>query len=233
MESKQKSSDSVSVVMIGYSGAVGGEVLKTLAESTGVKKITLLGRKEVEVPAVKAEVDLHLIDILDSNSYLKFLKGASTAVCTLGVGQPTKVSREELVRIDRDAVVLFAKACKENGIKHFQLLGSVSASANSPSFYLKTKGQLIKELENLGFERLSVFQPCMIITPTNRYDFAQAVMLKLWPALSSLLRGGLTKYRGISVDVLGSAIAANVFTKGQGTEILHWNEFISLNQKVG
>jgi hypothetical protein len=59
------------------------------------------------------------------------------------------------------------------------------------------------------------------------------VMLKLWPALSPLLRGSLAKYRGISVDVLGSAMAANIFTKGQGTEILHWNEFISLSKKVG
>lgn len=38
---------SLFVVMLGASGAMGGQVINTLLKSTGVKRLTLLGRKPV------------------------------------------------------------------------------------------------------------------------------------------------------------------------------------------
>ncbi len=75
----------------------------------------------------------------------------------------------------------------------------------------------------LGFERTSFFQPSMILTLNNRYGFAQGVMLAVWPAVSAVLVGGLRKFRGISVETLGRAIAKNALTPGQGVEILQWD----------
>ena len=68
------------------------------------------------------------------------------AICTLGVGQPSKMSKEEFLKIDKQAVLDFAVSCKNNGIKHFQLLASVSINANSSSFYLRSKGELVEWL---------------------------------------------------------------------------------------
>jgi len=77
----------------------------------------------------------------------------------------------------------------------------------SNSFYLRTKGELVEALKALNFDRLSIFQPSMILTPTNRYGIAQAITLKVWPFLKPLLMGSLRKYRGIPVNVLGQAMA--------------------------
>ena len=122
----------------------------------------------------------------------------------------------------------FAKVCKNNGVKHFQLLSSVGVSATSKSFFLKTKGELIDALEMLNFERLSIFQPSMILTPTNRYGFSQAVILKVWPKLNFILQGQARKYRGIKVEELGEAIANNVVTFGIGVEYLQYDDFKNL-----
>ena len=145
-------------------------------------------------PAVKQEI----VDVLDSSSYRHLVPGHDVAICTLGVGQPSKISKAEFVKVDRDAVIAFATACKQSGVKHFELLSSVAVDSKSGSFYLRTKGELQDALVALNFERLSLFQPSMLLTPTNRYGFGQGVLLALWPILTPLL---LALYANIEVFV--------------------------------
>jgi uncharacterized protein YbjT (DUF2867 family) len=141
------------------------------------------------------------------------------------------MSRDDFVRIDKVAVLGFASACKAAGVSHFALLGSVGANARSRSFYLRTKGELEEELALLGFDRLSVFRPSMILTPTNRYGLSQGLTLAIWPRLRPILVGGLRKYRGIEVDCLGHAMAVNLRTQGSGKEILHWDAIEALAER--
>lgn len=215
------------VVMLGATGAVGTQALQALLEISSVIKITTLGRRPV--PNLNSPIlEQYKIDIFKPESYAFLLKGHNVAICTLGVGQPSKVSKEDFLKIDKLAVLDFAKACKQAGVKHFQLLASVGISANSSSFYLRTKGELVEALKALNFERLSIFQPSMILTPTNRYGFAQAVTLKVWPLLNPVLWGGLKKYRGVKVETLGKSFAKNILQPHSGEEILTWIDFQTL-----
>lgn len=215
--------------MMGASGAVGGETLKELLSFSHLEKLTLLGR--APIPDIENSiVHQHKIDIFNPSSYESFVQNHEKAICTLGVGQPSKISKEQFIQIDKKAVIDFAIKCKEAGVNHFQLLASVGISAKSSSFYLRIKGELVEELKALNFERLSIFQPSMILTPTNRYGFSQAVTLAVWPIISPLFIGKTRKYRGIKVDILGRSIARNTFTKSSGIEFLTWDDFIRLTK---
>ena len=119
-------------------------------------------------------------------------------------------------------------ACNEAGVRHFELLGSVASNSTARYFYLRIKGELQDGLRALEFERLSLFQPSMILTPTNRYGVSQAITLRVWPLLSPLLIGSLRKYRGIPVATLSRAMALNVFTPNAGVEELYWDDFVVL-----
>jgi len=217
----------LSVVMIGATGAVGTQALTSLLKLPQVKKITLLGRRPVE-NIFDDRVIQHTIDIFQPNSYLNFLKNHNVAICTLGVGQPSKITREEFIKIDKKAVVDFAKSCKKSGVQHFELLSSVGVDSKSSNFFLRTKGELIDNLISFNFERLSIFQPSMILTPTNRYGFSQAVTLAVWPVLSKLLVGKLQKFKGIKVEELGAAFAMNILNKKIGLEYLTWKDFMEI-----
>jgi uncharacterized protein YbjT (DUF2867 family) len=222
-------SNQLSVVMLGASGAVGTETLNTLLKLKNIQHITLLGRNPI--PNINVNfVEQHKISISDTNSYSNYIENHTTAICTLGVGEPSKASKEDFIKIDKIAVIDFATACKKAGITHFELLASVGISPTSNSFYLRTKGELVEALKELNFERLSIFQPSMILTPTNRYGISQAITLKVWPYLNPILIGGLKKYRGIPVNILGQAMAKNIFNKGEAYEILQWNEFQSITK---
>ncbi len=222
-------SKSLSVVMLGASGAVGGQVVNTLLAMPQLKRLTLLGRREITLPSLASSiVKQHMIDIDATDTWAKLVAGHNCAVCTFGVGESTKVSKAVLMHIDRDVVIAFATICKQAGVKHFEMLGSVGANAQSRSFYLRVKGELRDALIALNFERLSLFQPSMILTPTNRYGLLQAVTLALWPALSHLLIGPLRKFRGVRVAALGAAMAQNLSTTGRGVETLQWERFDAL-----
>jgi uncharacterized protein YbjT (DUF2867 family) len=213
--------------MIGSTGAVGGHVAATLAESREVERLTLVGRRPTEGLA-GSSVEQHTVDVLEPTTYREIVVQHDAAICTLGVGEPSKVSKEDFVRIDKDAVLAFAATCREAGVGHFQLLSSVGVDAQSRSFYLRTKGELEEGLRALSFPRLSLFHPSMILTPSNRYGASQAVTLAVWPKLRPLLFGPLRRLRGVRVEDLGRAMAHNVFTPGQGEEILEWDDFAAL-----
>ncbi|MFI8604064.1 NAD(P)H-binding protein [Cellulophaga baltica] len=225
LESKQ-----TAIVMLGASGAVGTETLQALLQLKSIPQLTILGRSPIPNISDTA-VQQHKINIMDVSSYQNFLKGHTAAICTLGVGEPSKISKEEFIKIDKTAVLDFAVACKNAGVSHFELLSSVDISPTSKSFYLRVKGELVAALKALNFDRLSIFQPSMILTPTNRYGIAQAVTLKVWPLLKPLFIGRFRKYRGIPVQVLGQAMARNIFKKSTSFELLQWDEFYAISEK--
>lgn len=218
--------------MIGASGAVGTCVVEELLTSANVEKLTLLGRRPSTV-ATHEILHQHVVDVFNPASYAQHLPGHRTAICTLGVGQPSKVSLEEYIRVDKTAVLDFAAACKAAGVARFLLLSSVGADSHSRSVYLRVKGELQDGLDALAFEQLSIFHPSMILTPTNRYGLTQAIVLKLWPLLSVALIGPLRRFRGIRISDLGKAIARRANVPGTGYEHLFWDEIVRLAASSG
>lgn len=218
-----------SVVMIGATGAVGNQTVHALLNVPEIERLTLLGRRPLADLDSKI-VHQQKVDLFDAASYSELLNGHDSAICTLGVGQPSKMSKEDFLKIDKLAVLDFARECKKTGVKHFELLASVGIDAKSSSFYLRTKGELVEALQKMNFERLSVFQPSMILTPDNRYGFSQGVLLKVWPLLKPFLIGGLRKYRGVRVAILGKAIAKNVLIATKGELYLFWDDFQELTK---
>lgn len=218
-----------SIVFLGATGAVGSVALNHLLSFNNINILTL-GRRPVLFENKPDNIEQQVIDIHSPSSYNHYINNCSTAICSLGVGEPSKISKDDFVAIDKTAVVNFAKACKASGVKHFQLLSSVGVSSKARNFYLRTKGELIDELISLDFESLSIFQPSMILTPTNRYGFTQYLTLKIWPKLNFILRKKLRKYRGIRVEILGKAIANNVFLHKQGVEYLQYDDFLNLQE---
>ena len=215
----------VSVVMMGASGAVGGAALRRLLAMPGVTRVTLLNRRAMALEGESAKVVQHLVDVGDPESYRAHLAGHEAAICTLGVGEPSKTPRAEFTRVDHDMPLAFGAACREAGVPRFALLSSVGASAGARVFYLRSKGELEDGLRGLGFAALRLFHPSMILTPTNRYGATQAVALAVWPWLTPLLAGPLRRYRGVKVAVLGAAIAEDAVGGGAGEAVLEWDDF--------
>lgn len=220
-------------VTLGSTGAVGGHVLAELLRSPAFAAVTTLGRRPSDVPDPPAKLTQHVVSLDDPASYRPLLAGHDVAICTLGVGQPSKMACDEVWKIEVDYVMGFADGCRSEGVKHFSLMTSVGSSSRSRAYYLEMKGILQDRVKALGFPRTSFFQPSMILTPQNRYGITQALTLAIWPKLDWALAGGLRPLRGIKVEDLGRAIALNAARAGEGVETYTWDGFQEILRSAG
>lgn len=220
-------------VTLGSTGAVGGHVLAELLRSPAFTAVTTLGRRPSDVPDPPAKLTQHVVSLDDPASYQPLLQGHDVAICTLGVGQPSKMARDEVWKIEVDYVMGFANACRSEGVQHFSLMTSVGSNPRSRYHYLEMKGILEERVKALGFQRTSFFQPSMILTPENRYGVTQALTLAIWPKINWALAGGLRPYRGIKVEDLGRAMALNAARAGEGVETYTWDGFQEILRTAG
>lgn len=217
------------LVLLGATGAVGRNVLAEALRNPAFETVRTLGRRKAAVTDGEAPADKltqHIVNLEDPASCRPLVAGHSAAICTLGVGEPSKSTHEEVWKIEIDYVMAFAAACKDAGVRHFSLMTSVGANARSRSFYLRLKGTQEERVEALGFERTSIFRPSLLLTPQNRYGASQAVLLAVWPRIDWLFAGPLRRFRGIRVEDLGRAMALNAARDAPGgVEIYEWGGF--------
>lgn len=153
-------------------------------------------------------------------------RGASVAFSTLGVGQPRKVSREELWQVDVGYNATFAQGCRSAGIRHFSLLGAVGTDPASRSYYLRTKAKAEKAITAQGFKRASFFRPSLLVTREIRYGLQDRVTQALFPRISRWLP---PRWHEIRVEELARAMRLNAERAPTApVEILHYPECAAL-----
>jgi uncharacterized protein YbjT (DUF2867 family) len=106
---------------------------------------------------------------------------------------------EELQRLEIGVVGAFARGCREGGISQFCLLSAVGSTARSRFRYVRVMGMKEDTLRSIGFTRLAIFRPGIIVG--NAHTPA-------WAAWLGRLMPG--PYGNIDQRILGRSIAAEI-----------------------
>lgn len=190
----------MTVLLAGGTGLVGSHVLDLLiARATPVVS---LGRRSSgrEAPCL-TEMDVKF-------EALPVLPAAEVAICALGTTMKLAGSQEAFARVDYYAVRAFARAAQVAGARHFILVSAAGADADSKIFYSKIKGISEADTASLGFARLDIMHPGLILGPRADRRPVEAVMQAMAPLLSPLLVGPLDQYAGIHAETIAKAIVA-------------------------
>ncbi len=75
----------------------------------------------------------------------------------LGTTHKQAGSIEAQRKVDLDYQYEAAQLAAGQGVRHYLLVSSFRADADSDNAYLKMKGELEKRVQNLPFERISIF----------------------------------------------------------------------------
>uniref|UniRef100_A0A2I3HY94 Protein HTATIP2 n=1 Tax=Nomascus leucogenys TaxID=61853 RepID=A0A2I3HY94_NOMLE len=151
-----------SVFILGASGETGRVLLKEILEQGLFSKVTLIGRRKLtfDEEAYK-NVNQEVVDFEKLDDYASAFQGHDVGFCCLGT---TRVKAGEgFVRVDRDYVLKSAELAKAGGCKHFNLLSSKGADKSSNFLYLQVKGEVEAKVEELKFDRYSVFRPGVLL----------------------------------------------------------------------
>jgi len=157
-------------IIFGGSGEVGGAVVGELLKSDVCSKLTMLGRRALASMQDQAKVDQVVVDTSspDFEEIVKEIaKGHDIAISCIGIGSGTTfMSEEQMIEVEVNMLGKYARVCKVAGIEVFELLTAVGineAHAGSRIKGFRVMGKKYKEVLEVGFEKLAVFKPGMIV----------------------------------------------------------------------
>lgn len=215
-------------IILGATGAVGSELVRELLLSPACAAVKTLGRRTSEALAAlpgAAKLTQTLVDLDALESATAAAAGDCTvAFCTLGIGQPSKVSEAEFRKVDLGYALAFAKGARAAGVSHFALLGSVGANPRSMTRYLRIKGEVEEAIKAVGFARTSLFRPSVLVTPEARYGLQDKLLRVVMPATSWAMP---RKFHEIKIAELGRAFVrdAEASDAPAGPRVLEYRDF--------
>lgn len=219
------------LLLAGATGLVGREVLR-LALAARVDVHALVRRPAPQpaangpVPAL-ANLHWHTVDY----THLGALPPAHEAVCALGTTQAVAGSEAAFRAVDHDAVLAFARAARQAGVKRFAVVSALGADPRSRNLYSRVKGETEQALQALDFPVLLVVRPSLLAG--DRASLGQpARPLERWAlaAAGPISRLLPAAWRPIEAATVARAVLRALPASAPGTRILASAELHPLGQ---
>jgi uncharacterized protein YbjT (DUF2867 family) len=224
------------VLLAGATGLVGSRVLaRLLAGPDGPRVIAPVRRP---LPAA-ARLDTPVTgfapgdDAALEGRIAALAPGLDAYVCCLGTTIRSAGSREAFVAVDRELVLRLAAIARARGAAHAVLVSSVGASAQSGNFYLRVKGEAERGLAALGFRRIDILRPGLLLGDRSEWRPGERLARTLAPAFNPLLRGRLARYRAIPADEVAAAAVALLAQDSDGVFVHEHASLHGLASLVG
>lgn len=190
-------------LIIGATGVVGKELLMRLLHSSEYSQVIAITRRKLTFTHTK--LVNHVFDFAYLTKHCELFKGDVLFSC-LGTTKKQAGSVSAQRKVDFDYQFIAAQMAANNGVTHYCLVSSSGANAHSASAYLKMKGELEQQVKLLGFVKISIFQPSLLIGKRNDTRIAEQIGAAILPLLTRL--PFLKRYRPITGEQVARKIWA-------------------------
>lgn len=209
-------------LVLGASGETGKEVVRQLVGSESYSQVTVITRRQLDLPYEKVQQKIVDFDQLDQFS--SAFSGVDTAFCCLGTTRAA-AGAEGFVKVDYDYVLQSAKLLHSNNCSDFHLLTSRGANKDSWFLYPSTKGKVEAAVAEVGFPRLSVYRPGLLLC--ERPDRPRRMLEEF----AQKVAGWIDKSYGWSIptNLLASAMVSNAGREqASAVEILEHHDIVNI-----
>jgi len=188
-------------IVIGATGLVGRALIDQLADADHVGKVITLTRRPAGHSCSK--VHNQVVDFDHLEDYASSFRADLLFSC-LGTTRKQAGSIAAQRKVDLDYQYKAAQLAADHGVRHYLLVSSSSANIDSSNPYLQMKGELEQRVQILPFNRISIFQPSLLLG--QRAEFRMGEKLGSWilPVLCTI--PGLRRFRPIT----GEQVAAKM-----------------------
>lgn len=188
-------------LIIGATGATGADLLEMVLKDDSFTQVDIFVRRAPDLRHDKLNV--HVIDFDAPERWRQLVKGDVLFSC-LGTTIKAAGSREAQWKIDYEYQYRFAKIASENGVGRYVLVSAGFASPNARFFYSRMKGKLEEAVKALPFEKLTIFNPPVLIRK-NSDRAMEAASVKAIRYVNKL--GLLRSQKPMPTEVLARAMA--------------------------
>jgi uncharacterized protein YbjT (DUF2867 family) len=203
-----------SVLLVGATGLVGGELLTFLLNHPGYEKVKVFIRKPMKINHPKLE-QIN-VDFDKLHQYREHFN-VNDVYCCLGTTIKKAGSQEAFRQVDYEYPLGLAKLAVESDVERFLIITAMGADKSSNVFYNRVKGEVEEELRNSGIGTLHIFRPSLLLGEREEFRLGEKLAILLSPILSFAMIGGLRKYKPIQANNVAKAMFLTGQTKVCGT----------------
>src|SRR5262249_18303925 len=204
-----------SVLLLGATGLVGGELLRQLLADPTVGRVVALTRRPLEIGG-SVKLSNEIVDFNGLADHAD-LFAVDQIVCALGTTIKQAGSQDAFRHVDFEIPLAAARLGLEHGAKDFLLVSALGASARSRVFYNRVKGELEDALRTLPFRSLTIARPSLLIGPRPKGRGGEEAGRRLgWLAPG--------RYRPVRASRVAAALVAAACRPEPGMRIIESNE---------
>lgn len=194
------------LILIGATGLVGREVLRLALADARVTGVVAPVRRSL--PA-HAKLLAPIVDFDRLPAQATWWR-ADAVICTLGTTMKVAGTRQVFRRVDHDYPLAAARLALAAGTRTYALNSAAGANAASRIFYNRVKGELERDLEQLGFASLTHVRPGLIGGERDVARAGEGAALRVLRVLGPVLpaRWRINPAPRIASALLEAAIAA-------------------------
>lgn len=206
-------------LLFGATGFVGSYLLDALLNSPDYDQVTIVVRRDPGITHLKLRTLIGNLDTLPSQ--LKNV-AADDVFIALGTTKKNTPDPKEYYRIDHDYPVAAARIAKENGATSVLVVSAVGPDANSSVFYIRTKGEMERDILALDYPHTLLFRPSMIMGSRQEKRPMEKAFIGLFSVINPLLFN--SKYRGIEGKDIARAMVNAAGNATEKVKVYHWKE---------
>ena len=206
-----------SVALAGATGLVGGEALRMLLADAAFSRVVALVRRPLEGPvANEAKLEQHVVDFAKLSKH-HALFDVDAVISALGTTIKVAGSQEAFRRVDYDYPLALARLGAAEGAKQFLLVSALGASAKSPVFYNRVKGELEDAVLALDYASVTIVRPSLLLGDRQEFRFGEELAKRF-----GFLAPG--KYKPVEARAVAAALVQAAREGRPGKRIIESDE---------
>jgi len=205
-------------VLVGGTGLTGSCLVRLLLADSAITKVISVSRKPLH--ASNAKLTEVLISGLPELPVIASEIRGELYFCCLGTTIQAAGSRENFEKVDRAAVVDFARVAKVHQARTFTLVSAMGANESSMLFYNRVKGRTEDDVKSLGLRSLIVFRPALLVGPRHEFRWAESVASKTLVPISRFLPDSIRKSLITPVETLAIRMLAEAKAAPAGVRVI-------------
>jgi len=195
------------LLLLGATGLVGSSTLKLALANPGISEVVAITRRAL---APQNKLLNPVSEQIEELAKAPGVLVVDAVVCALGTTAAKAGTKEALRHVDYDLPLFFAKECHAAGVETFALVSAIGASTTSMFFYARTKGELERDIQQIGFRSLTICRPSIIAGPRTEVRNAERAALSVSRLLAPVLpkKFHVNPAPVIATSLLNSVLAA-------------------------
>ncbi|KAI9657834.1 MAG: Protein fmp52, mitochondrial [Alyxoria varia] len=210
---------------VGCTGLVGSNILTTLLSHPSFATIHAFTRRDIpNLSSRDPHNKLHPLQDPDSSAWPDKFPDLTPKpplfISSLGTNRAAAGSLAAQRAIDHDLNISLGRAAHASGIRTYVLISSAGVSAKSMIPYSKMKGEIEEAVQNIGFEKVVLLKPGLIVGERADARPAEAILRAIANFAGRVSTAWLKDFWAQDADVIARAAvsAGRLAVEGKAPE---------------